>query len=95
MQSAVIYKAEIKPQGEEITNYIGLTEPNFKGRWADHRTSFRFPNYRKNLSYQPSYGTRRTRVKIVTPSGQFLEKAHLIEQAVTDAIFASGRNSLF
>ena len=46
MQPAVIYKADVKPDGDAEQHYIGLSEPNFKGRWADHRTSFTFSNYR-------------------------------------------------
>ena len=32
---------KVKPERDEEHKYIGLAEPSFKGRWADHCTSFR------------------------------------------------------
>ena len=36
---AVIYQADIKTDDEESHRYVGLTEPPFKVRWSNHKTS--------------------------------------------------------
>jgi len=36
---AVVYQADIKPAVDSKAIYIGLAEPTFKGRWADHKSS--------------------------------------------------------
>ena len=48
-QSAVIYQADVTPEIDNERIYIGLTEGPFKERLCDHRTSFKYEQY-KNKS---------------------------------------------
>ena len=46
LQQAVVYRADVTPEQGEPMYYVGLTEPPFKGRWADHKSSFRNVQYK-------------------------------------------------
>ena len=46
LQQAVVYRADVTPDQGEPKYYVGLTEPSFKGRWADHKSSFRNIQYK-------------------------------------------------
>ena len=46
LEEAVVYKADVTPEITRGQSYHGSTEPAFKGRWNDHRTSFRHERYK-------------------------------------------------
>ena len=45
LQTAIIYQGDIKTDDGEHHKYIGLSEPPFKGRCSDHKTSFNDRKY--------------------------------------------------
>ena len=45
LQRAIIYQGDIKTDDGEHHKYIGLSEPPFKGRYSDHKTSFNDRRY--------------------------------------------------
>ena len=53
-QSSVIYQADVTPEIDNERIYIGLTEGPFKERLSDHRTSFKYKQY-KNKSKLSSF----------------------------------------
>ena len=46
LEEALVYKADITPEIDAERLYVGITEPIFKCRLSDHRTSFRYERYR-------------------------------------------------
>ena len=53
-QSAVTYQTDVTPEIDNERIYIGLTEASFKERLSDHRTSFKYEQY-KNKSKLSSF----------------------------------------
>ena len=53
-QSPVIYQADVTPEIDNERICIGLTEGPFKERLSDHRTSFKYKQY-KNKSKLSSF----------------------------------------
>ena len=49
LQTCTVYEGTIHLPNGEMRKYIGLAEPDFKGRWADHMTSCKDKKY-KNKS---------------------------------------------
>ena len=49
MSSCVVYKATVRTKKTEKF-YVGAVEGDFKGRWNNHMTSFRKPEYEHRTS---------------------------------------------
>ena len=48
-QSAVTYQTDVTPEIDNERIYIGITEASFKERLSDHRTSFKYEQYKNKL----------------------------------------------
>ena len=56
LENCVIYKAEVSCNNSS-KSYIGSTEPDFKSRWRNHKTSFEKEKKKHPAALKNSHGT--------------------------------------
>ena len=55
---ASVYKGKIRtPSGGIDRRYLGVAEPEFKGRWQDHMTSCNYPKYKNKTKLSQEFWT--------------------------------------
>ena len=55
---ASVYKGKIRtPSGEIDRRYLGVAEPEFKGRWQDHMTSCNYVKYKNKTKLSQEFWT--------------------------------------
>ena len=77
---------------DEVKEYIGLTEPPFKHRYANHKTSFDTSGTKIARSFQSMYGTPNAVTKTLPSHGRSWIERKLTVTRLRDVTFASRRN---
>lgn len=59
LSQAVIYEAHIKSDNGDEGRYLGQCEPEFKTRWRDYKTSFKYDTYDTKTELSAFYWNRK------------------------------------
>ena len=71
----IVYKAEVKTQGEPTREYIGATATQFKRRLANHKMSLTHAKYRHSTALSAHVWQQREEGKSPAVSWSVMEKA--------------------
>ena len=74
LQEEIVYQAEANAADGEVKYYTGLTEPDFKKRFGNHKKSFEHLRYSHETTLSSYVWEKRMPVWTVTLNGKFSKR---------------------